>query len=100
MPRLHALPAMAVASVLLVGTLGSAACAAKQAYERELVDRHERLTTNESTARWLHSYDWCAWVSSDALLAMPSDELEELGSEWFCLDLDDRWHAVYGRYDK
>ncbi|MCB1036866.1 MAG: hypothetical protein KDD47_23775 [Acidobacteria bacterium] len=54
---------------------------------------------NDEIARWLHSYDWVAWHSSDLVLQESPEEVSRLGKEWFCFERENRWHAVYGRYE-
>ena len=54
---------------------------------------------NEEIAIWLMKYDWVAWHSSDVVLTEDEDDVSRLGPEWFCLELDDRWHAIFGKYD-
>lgn len=57
------------------------------------------VAATADVARWLTRYDRIAWVSSDSVLAAPSQMQAELGPEWFCDTLRGAWHAFYGRYD-
>jgi hypothetical protein len=52
------------------------------------------------TARWLCDYDMIAWVTSDSVMASPKEEQSKLGSEWLCFKQNDRWHAVYGKFER
>ncbi|OOG19765.1 hypothetical protein BWD42_07650 [Sphingobacterium sp. CZ-UAM] len=49
-------------------------------------------------AEWLYKYDMIAWQTSDSVLRQDKRDLERLGGEWFCLEKEDIWHAVYGKY--
>jgi hypothetical protein len=53
----------------------------------------------DSIARFLTRYDACAWRTTDVLIAAVHGNTAGLGPVWFCFRLDDRWHAVYGRFD-
>jgi hypothetical protein len=59
----------------------------------------KQFMANDETARWLAQYDAVAWVTSDLVTALPKDEFQRLGQEWFCFENSGTWHAVYGRYD-
>ena len=49
-------------------------------------------------AEWLYQYDMIAWQTSDSVLAQNKKDLERLGGEWFCLEKNGIWHAIYGKY--
>lgn len=44
-------------------------------------------------ARWLYAYDMVAWQTSDSVMKQDKSELARLGSEWFCFQQNDTWHA-------
>ncbi len=49
--------------------------------------------------KWLFEYDYVAWHTSDSVMIQDKNEINRLGSEWFCFrDKSDNWHAVYGKY--
>jgi hypothetical protein len=48
---------------------------------------------------WLIEYDMIAWETTDSVLKQPKKDLERLGSDWFCFQKNDTWHAVYGKYE-
>jgi hypothetical protein len=50
-------------------------------------------------AEWLYEYDMIAWHTSDSVMAQDKKDLERLGSDWFCFQKNDTWHAVYGKYE-
>jgi hypothetical protein len=52
----------------------------------------------EETVDWLLEYDRVAWLTSDEVMQQSPEVLAELGQEWFCLKVGDRWHAFYGRF--
>jgi hypothetical protein len=56
-----------------------------------------------SIAAWLAQYDRVAWETSALVTAavphLPPDQVDRIGAEWFCVERDSVWHAVYGRYD-
>jgi hypothetical protein len=51
-------------------------------------------------AKWLYAYDMVAWQTSDSVMKQDKSELARLGSEWFCFQQNDTWHAVYGKYQE
>jgi len=51
------------------------------------------------TALYLLQYDMAAWGSSDSVMKEPESVKNLLGKEWFCVKIEEDWHAVYGRYD-
>ena len=52
------------------------------------------------TAEWLYVYDAIAWWTSDSVMTEKEEDLQRLGSEWFCFQTEnDNWHAVYGKYE-
>lgn len=50
-------------------------------------------------AEWLYMYDKVAWRTSDSVMAQDKKDLGRLGSDWFCFQKNDTWHAVYGKYE-
>lgn len=60
---------------------------------------YETFYAREEVARWLLRYDRVAWLTTDLVMTEPEVVLDRLGSDWFCLVLGGRWHAVYGGYD-
>jgi hypothetical protein len=52
----------------------------------------------EETVGWLLEYDRVAWLTSDEVMQQSPEVLAELGQEWFCLKVGDRWHAFYGLF--
>lgn len=50
-------------------------------------------------AEWLYEYDMIAWITSDSVMSQDKKDLERLGSDWFCFQENDTWHAVYGKYE-
>ena len=50
-------------------------------------------------AEWLYAYDQVAWKTSDSVMQQDPKEIERLGSDWFCFQENDSWHAVYGKYE-
>ena len=60
---------------------------------------YAEFRVNEAVAMWLLVYDRMAWHSSDVVIQESQEELNKLGSEWFCLESGGLWHAFYGRYD-
>lgn len=40
-----------------------------------------------------------AWKTSDSVMTQDKKELERLGSDWFCFQKNETWHAVYGKYE-
>jgi hypothetical protein len=51
-------------------------------------------------AEWLYLYDAIAWWTSDSVMTQSQEELQRLGSEWFCFQTEDgNWHAAYGKYE-
>lgn len=50
-------------------------------------------------AEWLCQYDMVAWQTSDSVMKQDKKDLERLGSEWFCFNQNNTWHAVYGKYE-
>ena len=53
-----------------------------------------------STSEWLYLYDAIAWWTSDSVMTEDEEEIQRLGSEWFCFQTEDKnWHAVYGKYE-
>lgn len=59
----------------------------------------DSFEAHAAVARWMAAYDRAAWMSTDAVQALPSSQREGLGAEWFCYQAAGRWHGVYGRYD-
>jgi hypothetical protein len=54
----------------------------------------------DSIARWLYVYDVIAWITSDVGVTESEEELQQLGTEWFCFETEDgNWHAIYGKYE-
>jgi hypothetical protein len=51
------------------------------------------------TALYLVQYDKAAWVSSDSVMNESESVKSALGKEWFCVKIQNDWHALYGRYD-
>jgi hypothetical protein len=51
------------------------------------------------TALYLFRYDMAAWVSTDSVMKEPESVKATLGQEWFCVEIQNEWHALYGRYD-
>ena len=52
------------------------------------------------TAEWLYVYDAIAWWTSDSVMTEKEEDLQRLGSEWFCFQTENgNWHAVYGKYE-
>ncbi len=52
---------------------------------------------NRQIVDWLVAYDRVAWVTSDEAMKAPKEKLKQLGRVWFCLEVDGRWHAFYGK---
>ena len=53
-----------------------------------------------TTAEWLYLYDAIAWWTSDSVMTEKEEDLQRLGSEWFCFQTEGgNWHAVYGKYE-
>jgi len=50
-------------------------------------------------AEWLYQYDMIAWKTSDSVMTQDKKDLERLGSDWFCFQKNNNWHAVYGKYE-
>jgi len=61
----------------------------------DIADFNEKM----NIAEWLYEYDMIAWQTSDSVMKQDKKELERLGSEWFCFEENDIWHAVYGKYE-
>ncbi|MCK9451597.1 MAG: hypothetical protein M0Q90_07900 [Bacteroidales bacterium] len=53
---------------------------------------------NMEVAEWLYEYDMIAWRTSDSVMTQEKKDLERLGSDWFCFQNNETWHAVYGKY--
>jgi hypothetical protein len=51
------------------------------------------------TALYLLRYDMTALCSTDSVMNEPESVKIKLGKEWFCVKLQNDWHASYGRYD-
>jgi hypothetical protein len=51
------------------------------------------------TAMYLFQYDMAAWWSTDSVMKEPDSVKNKLGKEWFCIKIQNDWHAIYGRYD-
>jgi len=69
--------------------------------EKEIVDTYmKRFYQKLDTVQWLCTYDDIAWVTSDSVYATPKEEQQKLGSQWFCFQQDNIWHAAYGKYEK
>ncbi len=65
-------------------------------YNFDIVDFNKKMEVVE----WLFDYDMVAWWTSDSVMAQDKNEIEKLGSEWFCFkDNNHIWHAVYGKYE-
>lgn len=46
---------------------------------------------------WLNEYDIVAWWTSDSVMTEDKNEIQKLGTEWFCYkDPEGIWHAAYG----
>ena len=55
---------------------------------------------NVEIASKMLAYDHVAWVSSDSIKTLSSEELSSYGGQWFCyLDSAGIYHALYGAYD-
>jgi len=50
-------------------------------------------------AEWLYTYDMVAWWTSDSVMTQDKKEIDRLGSEWFCFQSNDIWHAIYGKFE-
>lgn len=50
-------------------------------------------------AEWLYMYDKIAWWTSDSVMVQDKEDLARLGSDWFCFQEGNTWHAVYGKYE-
>lgn len=58
----------------------------------------KRFNEKLDTAVWLCKYDHIAWITTDSVYETPKHEQQKLGSEWFCFEKDNLWHAVYGKF--
>ena len=60
----------------------------------------DHLTFKErvATAQWLFQYDTVAWITSD-MVEKETDEIRRKMGEWFCLEYNGDWYALYGKYD-
>lgn len=79
-----------ILTLLLIG-LSSATFAQKF----DIVDFNKKMMV----AEWLFEYDMIAWRSSDSVMTQDKKEIARLGSDWFCFQNEDTWHAVYGKYE-
>lgn len=61
----------------------------------DITDFNEKM----KVAEWLYEYDMIAWHTSDSVMTQDKEDLERLGSDWFCFQENDIWHAVYGKYE-
>lgn len=61
----------------------------------DIVDFNQKMEVVE----WLCRYDMIAWVTSDSVMVQNEKDLERLGAEWFCIQKDNEWHAIYGKYE-
>lgn len=59
----------------------------------------EDFNKKMDVAEWLYKYDMVAWWTSDSVMVQDKNEIERLGSEWFCFEQNNIWHAVYGKYE-
>ena len=50
-------------------------------------------------AEWLYQYDMVAWRTSDSVMSEDKNEIARLGTEWFCFEVNETWHAIYGKYE-
>ena len=57
----------------------------------------------DKVAFYLSQYDSFAWATTDTLSAhidaLGEATVARLGEEWFCVQRDGVWHAVFGRFD-
>ncbi len=61
---------------------------------------NEKFNENFEIAQWLYDYDAVAWWTSDSVLTGSKDELDRIGTEWFCYQDDkNNWHAAYGKFE-
>ncbi|MCS4227009.1 hypothetical protein [Sphingobacterium sp. BIGb0165] len=81
-------------TVLLISLMAITYGQASKEQHFDLVDFNKK----REIAEWLYKYDMIAWQTSDSVLAQDKKDLARLGGEWFCLEKDGIWHAVYGRY--
>jgi len=95
----HKMTLIAWIAISLVGILTPRQTKAQEAV-RLFVDSAAVFQDRENTVQWILSYDRMAWLSTDLVVHEDSAVLANLGPEWFCFQYDDKWHAVYGEYDK
>lgn len=83
--------------VLLMVVLSSVVCFSQNSSNTrfDIADFNEKM----KVARWLYEYDMVAWQTSDSVMAQPKEDLKRLGQEWFCIQKNDHWHAIYGKYE-
>ena len=61
----------------------------------DIVDFNQKMEVVE----WLCHYDMVAWVTSDSVMVQDKKDLARLGAEWFCIQKDNEWHAIYGKFE-
>lgn len=46
-------------------------------------------------------YDWVAWSTTDSIVKIYENEMDQLGREWFAIENknDQNWYAIYGKLD-
>ena len=57
------------------------------------------FNTKMEIVEWLCHYDMVAWVTSDSVMEQDEKDLARLGAEWFCIQKDKEWHAIYGKFE-
>lgn len=73
----------------------------KNGDSRDIKPPFDMIQFNEryQIAMYLFQYDMAAWWSTDSVMKEPDSVKNKLGKEWFCIKIQNDWHAVYGRYD-
>lgn len=86
--------------IIIIFSFSGLFTTAQESSEKQIVDGFiKRFNSKMDTVYWLCQYDDIAWWTSDSVSATPKNEQAKLGSEWFCFNQGNIWHAVYGKYE-